>query len=135
MKYVKIAAVILFVAFIGIQFYRPDFTNPPVVEGENLLAGNQVPENVKAILSRSCNDCHTHETVYPWYSQISPASWFLADHIDHGRSDLNFSIWNTYETRAKIANSKKSAKWSNPEKCRCRRISGFIGARSFQPQR
>ena len=101
MKYVKIAAVILFVAFIAIQFYRPDFTNPPVVESENLFAGNQVPENVKAIFSRSCNDCHTNETVYPWYSQISPASWFLADHIDHGRSDLNFSKWNTYETKRK----------------------------------
>ena len=102
MKYVKIAVVVLFVAFIAIQFYRPDFTNPPVVESENLLAGNQVPENVKAILVRSCSDCHTNETVYPWYSKISPSSWFLADHIDEvGRKQLNFSIWNTYETRRK----------------------------------
>ena len=101
MKYVKIAVVVLFVAFIAIQFYRPDFTNPPVVESENLLAGNQVPENVKAILVRSCGDCHTNETVYPWYSKISPSSWFLANHIEDGRKHLNFSIWNTYETRRK----------------------------------
>ncbi len=101
MKYLKIAVVVLFVAFIAIQFYRPDFTNPPVVESENLFAGNQVPENVKAILVRSCGDCHTNETVYPWYSKISPSSWFLANHIEDGRKQLNFSIWNTDETRRK----------------------------------
>ena len=90
MKYVKIAVVVLFVAFIAIQFYRPDFTNPPVVESENLFAGDQVPENVKSILVRSCSDCHTNETNYPWYSKISPSSWFLADHIDHGRQRNEF---------------------------------------------
>lgn len=101
MKYVKIAVVILFVLFIAIQFYRPDFTNPPVVEGENLLAGNQVSDNVKSILVRSCGDCHTNETKYPWYSKISPSSWFLADHINEGRRQLNFSNFNTYEPRRK----------------------------------
>jgi hypothetical protein len=101
MKYLKITAVILFVAFVAIQFYRPDFTNPPVVESENLLSANYVPENVKAILIRSCGDCHSNETNYPWYSQIAPSSWFLADHIDQGRSEMNFSKWNTYDARRK----------------------------------
>lgn len=97
MKYLKIAAVVLFIAFIAIQFYRPDFTNPPVVESENLFSGDQVPENVRAILVRSCSDCHSNETVYPWYSNIAPSSWFLAEHIEHGRSEMNFSKWNTYD--------------------------------------
>lgn len=101
MKYVKIAVIVLFVAFLAIQLYRPDFTNPPVVESENFLAGNRVPENVKAILVRSCADCHSNETVYPWYSYIAPSSWFLANHIAEGRRELNFSKWNTYETRRK----------------------------------
>lgn len=101
MKYLKIAVIVLFVAFIAIQFYRPDFTNPPVVAGENLFATNEVPENVKSILVRSCGDCHTNETKYPWYSKISPSSWFLADHISEGRKHLNFSVWNTYELRRK----------------------------------
>ncbi|CAN5703084.1 heme-binding domain-containing protein [soil metagenome] len=101
MKYVKIAVVVLFVAFVAIQFYRPDFTNPPVVESENLFAADYMPENVKAILVRSCSDCHSNETVYPWYSYIVPSSWFLADHIEYGRSEMNFSKWNTYETKRK----------------------------------
>lgn len=101
MKFVKIAVIILFVAFVAIQFYRPDFTNPPIVESENLLAGGQVPENVKAILVRSCADCHSNETVYPWYSRISPSSWFLAGHISEGRREMNFSTWNKSEDRRK----------------------------------
>ena len=101
MKFIKIAVIAFFVAFLAIQFYRPDYTNPPVVESENLLAGNQVPENVKAILVRSCADCHSNETVYPWYSRISPGSWFLASHINEGRREMNLSTWNKSEDRRK----------------------------------
>lgn len=100
-KTLKIIAVVLFVAFIAIQFYRPDRTAPPIVESETLKASTQVPEAVEQILSRSCNDCHSNKTNYPWYSQIAPASLFLASHVDEGRRELNLSIWNTYETRRK----------------------------------
>ena len=101
MKYVKIVVIILFIAFIAIQFYRPAFTNPPVVESEDLFAAGYVPEPVKAILVRSCSDCHSNETVYPWYSKVSPFSWFLAGHIDDGRNEMNFSKWNTYDANRK----------------------------------
>lgn len=95
-KALKIIAVILFVAFIAVQFYRPDRTVPPIVEAETLEASTQVPENVEQILTRSCNDCHTNKTVYPWYAQIAPASIFLANHINEGRRHLNLSIWSSY---------------------------------------
>ncbi len=100
-KALKIIVVVLFSLFIIIQFFRPDFTNPPVVQGETLQAATAVPENVQAILNRSCNDCHTNETVYPWYAKIQPSAWFLADHIKEGRGEMNFSLWNTYEARRK----------------------------------
>ena len=100
-KALKIVAIVLFVAFIVIQFYRPDRTAPLIVEAETLEASTQVPEAVKQILTRSCNDCHTNKTNYPWYSQIAPASLFLASHVEDGRRHLNFSVWNTYETRRK----------------------------------
>ena len=96
-KAFKIIAIVLVVAFLGIQFIRPDFTNPPVNQAETLLAAAEVPENVKTILSRSCADCHSYETKYPWYSKIQPSAWFLKDHIDHGRRELNLSVWKTYE--------------------------------------
>jgi hypothetical protein len=97
----KIIVVVLFIGFIVIQFIRPDMTNPPVVPEQTLEASTQIPENVQAILTRSCADCHTHNTVYPWYAQISPFSWFLAFHIDDGRDHLNFSEWAKLEDRRK----------------------------------
>ena len=101
-KILKILAIILFAAFVVIQFFRPDRTNPPVVQAETLEASTNVPENVEAILARSCKDCHSNETVYPWYSNVAPVSWFLANHIEVGRNQVNYSIWNTYPTRKKV---------------------------------
>ena len=100
-KILKIAAIVIVAALIVVQFIRPDFTNPPVNEAETLEASVQVPENIKAIMNRSCSDCHTNTTVYPWYSQISPVSWWLKNHIDEGRRELNFSVWATYQPKRK----------------------------------
>lgn len=106
-KILKIIVAILFVAFIAIQFIiRSDFTNPPIVQGQTLEETTQVPENVQNLLKKSCNDCHTNTTVYPWYSKIQPSAWFMKGHIDEGRRKLNFSDWKTYDApkqRRKLA--------------------------------
>jgi hypothetical protein len=91
-KYVLLALVLLFAAA---QFIRPTFANPPVDPAQELRA----PAHVQAILDRSCNDCHSHRTRYPWYSRITPVSWWLKDHIDHGRGELNFSEFARYEPK------------------------------------
>jgi hypothetical protein len=101
-KILKITAIILVLGFIGIQFIRPDFTNPPIVASETLGASAAVPADVQLVLSRSCNDCHSNQTTYPWYSKVTPFNWFLADHIDAGRQELNFSTWNTYGVEKKV---------------------------------
>jgi hypothetical protein len=101
-KTLKIIAILLAIAFIAIQFKRPAFTNPPENPAETIESSINVPKDVEMILSRSCADCHSNRTNYPWYSKIAPASWLLADHIDEGRKELNISVWNTYETRKKI---------------------------------
>ncbi len=100
-KFLKVTAIILALGFFVIQFIRPNFTNPPVNQAETLEASMQVPENVEAILTTSCKDCHSNETKYPWYSYVQPSAWFLADHIEEGRNKLNLSVWNTYEARRK----------------------------------
>ena len=101
-KILKITFIVLAALFVGLQFVRPDFSNPAVVESEALRASAVVPDDVARVLSRSCNDCHSNETVYPWYSKVTPFNWFLADHIDAGRHDLNFSVWNTYSQDKKL---------------------------------
>jgi len=100
-KTIKSVLIILAAAFITIQFYRPDRTAPPIVQAETLEASVQVPGDISLIMERSCNDCHTNQTHYPWYSNVSPFSWFLANHIKDGRRHLNFSVWNTYSDKKK----------------------------------
>lgn len=81
----------LLVLFAAIQLIQPDRSNPPV-ESEI-----DAPDEVRAILERACYDCHSHETTWPWYAYVAPASWFVADHVEHGRGHLNFSRWPKYD--------------------------------------
>lgn len=100
-KVLKIVVVAVAVIFAAAQFIRPDYSNPTIVPEQELAATTDVPGDVAAIFERSCNDCHTNKTVYPWYSQISPVSWWLKDHINEGRHELNISEWGTYSDRKK----------------------------------
>ena len=92
-RFLKIALIAITVIFLGIQFVRIDRTNPSIVAGQSIESHVAVPGDVSEILGRSCNDCHSHKTIYPWYSHLAPVSWFLRDHIDHGRSHFNMSEW------------------------------------------
>lgn len=48
---------------------------------------------VGAILERSCGDCHSNQTRWPWYSSIAPVSWIMSRDVTKGRAKLNFSEW------------------------------------------
>lgn len=100
-KVLKIAAVFLFAGLLIIQFFQIDRSAPPVKTDETLDAAATVPPEVKEILERSCADCHSNATVYPWYATVQPAGWFLKNHIEEGRRELNFSIFNTYNKTKK----------------------------------
>ena len=78
----------LCVGFIVIQFVPVNRTNPPV-EGDL-----RAPAEVLSVLRRACYDCHSNETVWPWYSRIAPVSWVTARDVHEGRAALNFSTWN-----------------------------------------
>ena len=83
------------VGLVGAQFVPAGRTNPPV--GARLVA----PAEVEVVLRRSCFDCHSHETRWPWYSYVAPVSWWLVRHVDRGRGDLNFSQWPTLDAEAR----------------------------------
>jgi hypothetical protein len=100
-KIVLLILAVLVAAFIVIQFWRIDTTPIPIVQAETIQAGVTVPPDVDMVLTRSCGDCHTNGTVYPWYSQMQPVAWWLSDHIAEGRGELNFSKFNTYPARKK----------------------------------
>ncbi len=94
----------ILVIFVGIQFVRVDRSNP-AVEAEVAA-----PANVRAILRRACYDCHSNETVWPWYSQVAPFSWLVARDVRKGRQKLNFSTWNRIPTQKQVKKLKESWK-------------------------
>ena len=101
MKWWKWVLGVLAVVFVAVQFVRPSRTNPPVDASRTIDAATHVPADVHAILERSCFDCHSSETVWPWYSNVAPASWLLVDDVNDGRKELNFSEWGNYKARRK----------------------------------
>jgi hypothetical protein len=101
-KIFKIVLIVVVVAFIAIQFKRPDRTNPPIDAKQTIEAHQTVPQPVAAIFDRACNDCHSNKTVWPFYSQIAPVSWLVADDVTQGRRHLNFSEWGTYDKKKRV---------------------------------
>jgi hypothetical protein len=78
----------LFLGFGGIQLIPIDRTNPPVTCE---IKWDLV--ETKTIAVNACYDCHSNETVWPWYSKIAPVSWRVANHVTEGREHINFSEW------------------------------------------
>jgi hypothetical protein len=75
------------------QLIQPESANPPVASERSVWNDLRLDPRVAKILHRSCADCHSYETVWPWYSKISPLSWFVSRHVVKGREKLNFSEW------------------------------------------
>ena len=90
---------VLLVVFIIIQFFRPAKNRSEGVAANDITKLYAVPENVQSILKTSCYDCHSNNTVYPWYSYIQPVAWWLDNHIKDGKKDLNFSEFASYRIR------------------------------------
>lgn len=99
LKLLKVVSALFILLFVGAQFVRPERVNPAAVVGQSLEEHARVPPEVAGMLKRSCMDCHSNRTDWPWYSNVAPASWFVTDHVNHGRRHLNFSRWGDYDRR------------------------------------
>lgn len=91
-KWIIVAVVIVAIS----QLVRPSHVNPPVTAAHTIDANLAVDPAVAAVFKRSCNDCHSNVTVWPWYSEIAPVSWLIAYDVRRGRTALNFSEWAVY---------------------------------------
>ena len=98
-KVLKWFGIVIVSLFLVVQFMRPARTNPGVDPSQTIQARVQLPSNVAAILDRSCQDCHSNTTRWPWYSNVAPFSWLLADHVNEGRQQLNLSEWGRLDNR------------------------------------
>ena len=99
LKAMKWSATGVVVLLLAAQFVRPAKTNP--VSDQSRAIGTHVEMNpeVSDILGRSCYDCHSNATNWPWYSRVAPVSWLLVSDVNDGRRHLNFSEWGAYDRR------------------------------------
>ena len=112
-KIFKTIGWILLITFIAIQFFHPK---------KNIAGGDQpnafaklhsIPDDVKGILKKACDDCHTNNTVYPWYSKIQPVDWWLDNHIIEGKKHFNLDelgkapAWRRYDKMKDVVETVK----------------------------
>ena len=96
---IKKIFIFLLFALIVIQFIRPK-KNKAKGPQPNYIDNNFLTSaDVKSILAKACNDCHSNNTVYPWYAQVQPVTWWLNDHIKEGKKELDFSQFANYSIR------------------------------------
>ena len=98
-KIVKRVLVGLLIVLVAIQFIRIDKTNPTSDPQNDLIQILQPPTDLAQIIRIACYDCHSNHTVYPWYTNFAPLSFWIKDHIKEARRHLNFSEWGTYNDK------------------------------------
>lgn len=99
MRFLRRLLVVLLIVFIVIQFFRPKKNIAEGPQPNNIASVYPVPDHVKGILAKACYDCHSNNTKYPWYNNIQPVAWWLADHVDEGKRELNFDEFASYSLR------------------------------------
>jgi hypothetical protein len=97
----KKVLIIIVVLLVAIQFITIDKTNPPVDISNDFLTLTNPPNELGNIIKSACYDCHSHNTKYPWYTNVAPVSWLIKEHINNGRNHLNFSLWTDYKEKKK----------------------------------
>ena len=106
MSRTKIGLIVLFSILVVIQFVQPARNQSVHASTTGIATIINVPENVQAILQRSCYDCHSNNTRYPWYAAIQPGSWWMASHIDEAKEELNFDEFANYSKRRQLSKLK-----------------------------
>ena len=90
------AASVVVIIFAAAQLVRPGRENPPTDATRTFQAHAGTATDLAAVLDRACRDCHSNQTVWPWYTQVAPVSWLMAYGVTKGREAVNFSEWAAY---------------------------------------
>jgi Haem-binding domain len=90
---------ILLLALVFMQIFRPAKNRAEGISNSDISKIYAVPADVESILKTSCYDCHSNNTVYPWYAEVQPVAWWLNNHVVDGKKHLNFSEFAGYSLR------------------------------------
>jgi cbb3-type cytochrome oxidase cytochrome c subunit len=99
MRILKRVLIVLLAGFIIIQFFRPEKNKAQGPSKNDISTLYAVPSDVHKILDKACYDCHSNNTRYPWYAEIQPVAWWLDDHVQEGKSGVNYSEFASYGLR------------------------------------
>ncbi|WP_456420421.1 heme-binding domain-containing protein [Lutibacter sp.] len=103
---IKITGIVLLVLFILIQFVPTNHNQSDVDENSDFVIIYDSSIEIKQLLEVSCYDCHSNNTVYPWYNKIQPIAYLLENHISEGKEELNFNEFGNYSDRRKKSKLK-----------------------------
>ena len=103
MRRVKQILFVLLIALIVIQFIQPARNQSGQVMRSELSTIFDIPNNVQTLFQNACFDCHSNTTTYPWYSNIQPMGWLIAEDIKNGKTKLNFSELGSLSSRRQVS--------------------------------
>jgi hypothetical protein len=103
---VKKILLALLLVFIALQFIRPARNISTTVQNADMITPFKTSANVAGVLKTSCYDCHSNNTRYPWYANIQPVGWLLANHVKDGKEELNFNEFTSYSKRRQLSKLK-----------------------------
>jgi Haem-binding domain len=93
--------IFIVASLLGIALFAVTLTGrapqpEPPPQGKPLFQGAQIDGQTRALFQRACQNCHSENVQWPWYSRIPPASWMVRQDVDDARGHVNFSNWNSY---------------------------------------
>ena len=122
MRRIYAILLILLAIILLMQFFQPEKNLGDLETEADFLQVSRVPDTLAAVLMNSCYDCHSDNTMYPWYGHIAPVSWFLNKHIEEGKDHLNFSSWGNLNKAQKVSSLNEIC-----EQCK----TGFMPMKSY----
>lgn len=90
-KLAKLTSILCVTVFLGMQLVPTSGSSKAAKAG--MQTAQMINPQVGRILDRSCQDCHSNRTAWPWYSHVAPISWAISKHVKEGREMLDFSEW------------------------------------------
>lgn len=96
MSRIKKILIVLLLVLVIIQFIKPEKNLSAASSPNDIFAHYQTPDSTKQLIKTACYDCHSNNTVYPWYSEVQPVAWWLNNHIKDAKSEINFSEFATF---------------------------------------
>jgi hypothetical protein len=109
MNRIKAGSLALLIILLAIQLIQPDRNRNGQVAREDVANVLDLPQNIQGILKKSCYDCHSEHTEYPWYTYIQPVGWWMETHIREGKDELNFNAFGAYSRRRQLSKLKSIA--------------------------